>query len=113
MPGDPPIATASRRNTDESDDPRAPALPHRRQRLRETGQPALVEFYDLTTSDTPACPADLNMTCTVDLNDVLVLLSQFGESTPGPYRGADTDGDAEVDLADLLVVLASFGADCP
>jgi hypothetical protein len=64
-----------------------------------------------------AVPGDTFDTCpdvagdngTVDLNDLLLVLSNFGTQTPD----GDTNNDDEVDLTDLLAVLSAFGTDCP
>lgn len=58
----------------------------------------------------PHCPGDVNGDRTVDLNDLSVLLANFGAGTL-PAQG-DLDGDGDVDLADLSVLLASFGTAC-
>ncbi len=51
----------------------------------------------------PPCPADLDQSGTVDLDDLLGLLAAWD----GP--GADLDGDGTTSLADLLVLLAAWG----
>lgn len=53
--------------------------------------------------------ADFDDDCDVDLNDLSMLLANFGsdEATVG-----DTDGDADVDLSDLSTMLSRFGATC-
>jgi hypothetical protein len=50
------------------------------------------------------CLADLDGDDVVDVNDVLILIGQFGQ--PGE---ADFDGDGLVDADDLLVLLAAWG----
>jgi hypothetical protein len=57
----------------------------------------------------PDCPADLDGSSIVDINDLLELLSQWG---PCPGCAADFDGSGTVDISDLLDLLAAWGA-CP
>ena len=58
-------------------------------------------------TSTPGNPAD----GVVDLDDLLTVLSAFGEPSD-PWLDGDVTGDAAVDLADLLAVLAAFGTSC-
>ncbi len=60
---------------------------------------------------TPGTPGDLNLDCTVDLNDLAVLLGHFGLGGMTPADG-DLDNDGDVDLADLSVLLSNFGLGC-
>ena len=56
------------------------------------------------------CPEDINGNDTVEVSDVLLLLSEFGCTTGcGP---ADIDGDGAVTVSDVLVLLAAFGEEC-
>ena len=57
-------------------------------------------------------PGDTNCDCTVDVADLITLLSNFGSTDGTPYMTGDRDGDADVDLQDLALVLGSFGAVC-
>ena len=56
----------------------------------------------------PDCPGDANNTLTVDLDDLLIILGNFGD--PGPL--GDLDNSGTVDLPDLLEVLSNFGSVC-
>jgi len=56
-----------------------------------------------------ACPEDTNSDGSVDVNDLLGVLSGFGGAGSD---GTDTNGDGTVDVNDLLQVLSNFGADC-
>ncbi len=56
------------------------------------------------------CPGDLNGDDVVDLGDLALALSQFGEA--GPAIAADMDADQDVDLGDLGAFLGLFGAIC-
>jgi hypothetical protein len=57
-----------------------------------------------------ALPGDTNGDGAVDLNDLLTVLSNFGDATAGGAADGDIDGNGEVDLNDLLTVLSNFGA---
>ena len=63
--------------------------------------------YTTQTMTTP-CPADLDGSGTVDLQDLNLILSSFGLNDTG-----DTNGDMVTDLQDLNAVLAVFGTMCP
>jgi hypothetical protein len=56
----------------------------------------------------PECVADILEDGEVTIEDLLIVLAQYG--TPGPE--ADIDGNGVVDIEDLLVVVGSWGA-CP
>ena len=53
------------------------------------------------------CNADLNRDNIVDINDLLIILSNYGENDSG-----DIDGDGTSGLDDILIFLASFGTEC-
>jgi hypothetical protein len=59
------------------------------------------------------CPGDVNRNCEVGLEDLTVLLANFGEAADytTPRRGDQTN-DQAVDLDDLLTVLGNIGAGC-
>ena len=61
----------------------------------------------------PGCEGgDATGDCIVDLNDLTILLSAFGESgAPGSVVG-DANRDGRVDLADLTLLLSQFGSNC-
>jgi len=54
------------------------------------------------------CPADLDGNNSIDLDDLNLVLSNFGTSNPE----GDTDGNGVVDLDDLNAVLTAFGSSC-
>lgn len=56
----------------------------------------------------PVCVGDLNNDDAVTLNDLALLLSNFGFAGIG-----DLDGSCVVDLQDLTMLLAHFGQTCP
>ncbi|MCH2136564.1 MAG: plastocyanin/azurin family copper-binding protein [Phycisphaerales bacterium] len=53
------------------------------------------------------CPGDLNGSGSVDVDDLLMLLSAYSQSDAG-----DCDGDGDTDVEDLLVLIGGWGA-CP
>jgi len=54
------------------------------------------------------CPADVTGDGLVDLDDLNLVLVNFGQET----SEGDTNGDGVVDLNDLDIVLAAFGTEC-
>ena len=56
-----------------------------------------------------SCPEDINQDLTVDVNDLLSMLSGFGGSGAD---GSDVNGDSLVDVNDLLQLLSAFGSPC-
>ncbi len=55
------------------------------------------------------CPADVDGNNSVDLDDLNLVLTNFGQTT----GIGDTNGDGVVDLDDLNAVLTEFGSNCP
>ncbi len=53
------------------------------------------------------CPVDIDGSGAVDFNDLLLVLSNWGDC--GPPCPEDLDGSGVVDFTDLLTVLAAFG----
>ena len=60
--------------------------------------------------ETEAC-GDLDGNYAVDVNDVLILISSWGESGPGLTSG-DFDFSGSIDVEDLLYLIGIFGNDC-
>ncbi len=59
-----------------------------------------------------ACAGDVDGDALVDLNDLAILLTNFG-APAGAVRGdGDLDGDGDVDISDLAVLLTLFGTAC-
>lgn len=58
------------------------------------------------------CAGDVNGDAEVDLDDLAILLTNFG--TPGGAErvDGDLDGDGDVDISDLAVLLTLFGTVC-
>ena len=55
-----------------------------------------------------SCAEDINGNGTVEVSDVLLLLSDFGCTSDC----TDVDGDGAVSVADILLLLAAFGEEC-
>jgi hypothetical protein len=58
------------------------------------------------------CPADLDNSGDVGLQDLAILLSNFGRTDNPPAGAGNLDGDGDVDLQDLATLLAAFGTSC-
>ncbi|MFK7960344.1 MAG: hypothetical protein AB8G96_07435 [Phycisphaerales bacterium] len=58
------------------------------------------------------CPADINMSGTVDTGDLLSVLAGWGACPKGKDCPADIDNSGDVAVGDLLAVLAGWGP-CP
>jgi hypothetical protein len=61
---------------------------------------------DLTVAVGGPCPADIDGSGDVDINDFLALLANWG---PNPGHPADIDGSGTVDVIDFLALLADWG----
>lgn len=59
-----------------------------------------------------ACPADLNGDGAVDVSDLLITLSNWGQCPATGVCQGDLNCDGVVDVSDLLVILANWGS-CP
>jgi hypothetical protein len=57
----------------------------------------------------PACPADVNFSGAVDVDDLLMVIGAWGDA---PCNAADADGNGAVDVDDLLLVIGAWGL-CP
>lgn len=77
--------------------------------LFKPGTPDSVEVT-LPGPSTPGIVGDLNGDCVVDLNDLSLLLVNFGWTGAG--LPGDLDGDDDVDLSDLSTLLTNFGLTC-
>jgi hypothetical protein len=79
-------------------------------RVFEGNTPAQSQLYTLSVTIgelVVACPGDADGDGDVDLDDLLLVLGNFGGTGSG-----DVDGDNDVDLDDLLLVLGAFGTTC-
>lgn len=57
------------------------------------------------------CPADIDNSGAVGIDDLNALLAQWGQAMPA-FTGADLNGDAGVGIDDLNVLLANWGSRC-
>jgi len=69
-----------------------------------TDSPEIDGFADVA----PKLPGDVNGDMTVDVADLLELLSLWGDARPAGWD-ADFNGDGAVDVSDLLTVLSNWG----
>jgi probable HAF family extracellular repeat protein len=58
----------------------------------------------------PASPGDANLDGKVDINDLTIVLANYGHSTGMRWTTGDFTGDGTVDINDLTIVLANYGA---
>ena len=62
-----------------------------------------------TLSLPQAIPGDANLDGKVDVNDLTIVLSHFGQTTGVSWGTGDFNGDGRVDVNDLTIVLSNFG----
>jgi hypothetical protein len=48
----------------------------------------------------------------VDLEDLAILLSNYGVTGDATYTDGDLDGEGDVDLTDLARLLSAYGTNC-
>ena len=56
------------------------------------------------------CPGDVNGDMIIDITDLLIVLSQWGQTCSG--CPADVTGDGVINIADLLAIIANWGTPC-
>lgn len=66
--------------------------------------------FELELSD---CPADLDGDGLIGLDDLNIVLTNFGSTDNATLATGDASGDGSVDLDDLNIVLTAFGSTCP
>jgi len=74
------------------------------------------ETLTLTVSfelELSSCPADVDGNGEVDLDDLNLVLTNFGITGDATLATGDATGDGSVDLDDLNVILTAFGSTCP
>ena len=54
-------------------------------------------------------PGDANFDGKVDINDLTIVLSNYGETVGASWTNGDFNGDGRVDINDLTIVLANYG----
>lgn len=69
-------------------------------------------FGVVLTPINTACPADINQDGTVDVLDLLAVISGWGPCVSQVICSADLNFDCTVDVLDLLAVIGAYG-DCP
>ena len=70
------------------------------------------ESHALTNVDQSICP-DLNGDCLVNVNDMLAVINNWGQTGVLADLGPSCGGDGEVNVQDLLAVINGWGAcDC-
>jgi len=75
-----------------------------------------INFEINITANAPlpvACPGDTDASGSVGLDDLLAVLSGFGDATDAGPAAGDLDNSGAPDLNDLLAVLSNFGNTCP
>ena len=71
-----------------------------------------VDFVELSTEPILQCDGDINLDAVVDVQDLLILLANWGQGCPDPCVPecrADFDASGLVDVGDLLILLAAWG----
>ena len=58
---------------------------------------------------TPALSGDANLDGRVDINDLTIVLANFGKSTGMSWDMGDFNGDGKIDINDLTIVLTNYG----
>ncbi len=59
------------------------------------------------------CLGDLDGDGVVDLSDLALMLSNYGQGSGQSYQDGDLDGDGDVDLSDLALMLSVYDTVCP
>ncbi|MCH2135428.1 MAG: FG-GAP-like repeat-containing protein, partial [Phycisphaerales bacterium] len=72
---------------------------------------SLTDEMSLISLHTITCPEDIDGNGTVNIDDLLAVISQFGnDCEAGEPCSGDIDGSDTIDIEDLLLVIASFGS---
>ena len=58
---------------------------------------------------TPTISGDANLDGKVDINDLTIVLANYGKTSGVSWATGDFNGDAKVDINDLTIVLANYG----
>lgn len=71
--------------------------------------PSIPAYYDVDAPPAVGCSGDLSLDGTVAVEDLLLLLADFG---CGSFCSSDLDADGAVTVTDVLVLLGVFGTPC-
>lgn len=74
---------------------------------------AAIDDFLLVDRPCGGCPEDLTGDRIIDLNDVAILLANYGKPFDASPEEGDIDNDDDIDLADLSAMLAYYGGFCP
>jgi hypothetical protein len=69
-------------------------------------------YYVIELEGEETLVGDLNGDCEVNLVDLAILLTHYGETGGVEYSDGDIDGDDDVDIADLAALLGHYGESC-
>lgn len=69
----------------------------------------VVDMGAFENTRNPECPFDLNSSGAVDIGDLTLFLSCYGQPALGTCAAADFDCDGAVDVGDLAALLAAYG----
>ena len=69
-------------------------------------------IVDMGSYEFAPCPADVNVDCAVNVNDLVDLLLCYGEPAVPDCEGEDVNGDGSVNVLDLVQLLLAFGDFC-
>ena len=77
----------------------------------DTETPPQTAFLDMPSMVLkPTIPGDANLDGKVDVNDLTIVLSNFGQTAGMDWSTGDFNGDGRVDVNDLTTVLSHFGS---
>ena len=60
-----------------------------------------------------SCFGDINFDNQISIDDLALLLSNFGRGSGAFYTDGDLNSDTAIDLSDLANILGAFGTVCP
>jgi hypothetical protein len=63
----------------------------------------------ITCTPAPTCPADINDSGAVDIDDLLAVISAWGNTGKAGTVAGDVDANGTVDIDDLLAVIGAWG----
>jgi hypothetical protein len=94
------------------DDPNTTALPWDLAKAGRIYPPATgtVDMGAYENPHDPECPADLDGSGTVDIGDLALMLSCFGQPAEGNCSVADLNCSGDVTLQDLTILFSAYGS---